>query len=570
MNYKQLVAEQISTALTDMGVEDFSCERVLGILETPPNPQMGDLAFPCFQLAKALRKAPPMIATELASKISLPFLQEVQVANAYINLFYNQTSVITTCIETILEQGSAYGTTDVGAGKKVPIDLSSPNIAKPFSMGHLRSTVIGNALANIMEKHGYQPVRINHLGDWGTQFGKLIVAYKKWGDEDKVKAEPIKELLKLYVYFHEQVENDPTLEDQGREWFKKLEDGDEEAQQLWQWFRDESLKEFKKIYELMGVSFDSFNGEAFYNNQMDRVVDLLEEKGLLTESDGAMVVSLDEYDMPPCLIKKRDGATLYATRDLAAAFYRHEHYDFGKALYVVGGEQRLHFQQLFKVLLKMGYDWANNMHHIPFGMMLKDGKKMSTRKGQVVLLEEVLSQAITDVLKVIQEKNPSLPNKEQVARQVGVGAVIFHDLKNYRLNDVNFSWEEMLTFEGETGPYVQYTHARACSLLKKGGYQPGAVTVVDQALEGPETWAVVTTLMQFPVILEKACDQFDPSQIGKYVIDLAQTFNKFYAHVRIVAEDEQVKQARLQLVAAVIVVLKEGLRLLGLEAPEEM
>lgn len=570
MNYKQLVAEQISTALTDMGVEDFSCERILGILETPPNPQMGDLAFPCFQLAKALRKAPPMIATELASKISLPFLQEVQVANAYINLFYNQTSVITTCIETILEQGSAYGTTDVGAGKKVPIDLSSPNIAKPFSMGHLRSTVIGNALANIMEKHGYQPVRINHLGDWGTQFGKLIVAYKKWGDEDKVKAEPIKELLKLYVHFHEQVENDPTLEDQGREWFKKLEDGDEEAQQLWQWFRDESLKEFKKIYELMGVSFDSFNGEAFYNNQMDRVVDLLEEKGLLTESDGAMVVSLDEYDMPPCLIKKRDGATLYATRDLAAAFYRHEHYDFGKALYVVGGEQRLHFQQLFKVLLKMGYDWANNMHHIPFGMMLKDGKKMSTRKGQVVLLEEVLSQAITDVLKVIQEKNPSLPNKEQVARQVGVGAVIFHDLKNYRLNDVNFSWEEMLTFEGETGPYVQYTHARACSLLKKGGYHPGAVTVVDQALEGPETWAVVTTLMQFPVILEKARDQFDPSQIGKYVIDLAQTFNKFYAHVRIVAEDEQVKQARLQLVAAVIVVLKEGLRLLGLETPEEM
>ncbi|ERM18467.1 arginine--tRNA ligase [Brevibacillus laterosporus] len=570
MNYKQLVAEQITAALTEMGVEDFSCERVLGMLETPPNPQMGDLAFPCFQLAKALRKAPPMIATELASKISLPFLQDVQVTNAYINLFYDQTSVITACIKTILEQGSAYGATTAGAGKKVPIDLSSPNIAKPFSMGHLRSTVIGNALANIMEKHGYQPVRINHLGDWGTQFGKLIVAYKKWGDEDKVKAEPIKELLKLYVHFHEEVENDPTLEDQGREWFKKLEDGDQEAQQLWQWFRDESLQEFKKIYELMGVSFDSFNGEAFYNNQMDRVVDLLEEKGLLTESEGAMVVSLDEYDMPPCLIKKRDGATLYATRDLAAALYRHEQYDFGKALYVVGGEQRLHFQQLFKVLLKMGYDWANNMHHIPFGMMLKDGKKMSTRKGKVVLLEEVLSQAIADVLKVIQDKNPSLANKEQVARQVGVGAVIFHDLKNYRLNDVNFSWEEMLTFEGETGPYVQYTHARACSLLKKGGYQPGAVTVVDKALEGPEAWAVITTLLQFPSILEKARDQFDPSQIGKYVIDLAQTFNKFYAHVRIVAEDEQVKQARLQLVAAVIVVLKEGLRLLGLEAPEEM
>lgn len=512
-----------------------------------------------------------MIATELAEKIEGAPLRSAQAVGPYVNLFLDQQNVAEQVIGTILAQGSAYGSSEAGQGRKVPIDLSSPNIAKPFSMGHLRSTVIGNAIANIMEKRGYQPVRINHLGDWGTQFGKLIVAYRLWGDEEKVKAEPIKELLSLYVRFHEEVENDSTLEDQGREWFKKLEDGDAEAQHLWKWFRDESLKEFMKIYELMNVSFDSTHGEAFYNDKMDRVVTLLEEKGLLTESDGAMVVNLDEYNMPPCLIKKSDGATLYATRDLAAALYRHETYDFAKALYVVGNEQRLHFQQLYKVLEKMGYAWSADMHHIPFGMMLKDGKKMSTRKGKVVLLEEVLAQAIADVQKVIEEKNPSLANKDEVSRQVGVGAVIFHDLKNYRLNDINFSWEEMLTFEGETGPYVQYTHARACSLLRKGEYKPQtAASLVPDALDSKEAWAVITLLNSFPEVIERASDNFDPSQIGKYVIDLAQSFNKFYANVRILAEEEDVKASRLQLVAAVVAVLKEGLRLLGLAAPEEM
>jgi arginyl-tRNA synthetase len=571
MSYKHDVAEKIAAALTQLGVDTFTKETVYGMLETPPNPSMGDIAFPCFQLAKALRKAPPMIASELAGQISGTPLREAQAVGPYVNLFLDQESVASQVIGTILEKGSTYGASNVGQGRNVPIDLSSPNIAKPFSMGHLRSTVIGNAIANIMEKQGYQPVRINHLGDWGTQFGKLIVAYRLWGEEEKVKAEPIKELLHLYIRFHAEVENDPTLEDQGREWFKKLEDGDEEAQHLWKWFRDESLQEFMKIYDLMNVSFDSTHGEAFYNDKMDRVVALLEEKGLLTESEGALVVSLDEYDMPPCLIKKSDGATLYATRDLAAALYRHETYDFAKAIYVVGNEQRLHFQQLYKVLEKMGYDWARDMHHIPFGMMLKDGKKMSTRKGKVVLLEEVLAQAIADVQKVIEEKNPSLENKEAVARQVGVGAVIFHDLKNYRLNDINFSWEEMLTFEGETGPYVQYTHARACSLLRKGNYQPSAkANFAAGALDSKEAWAVITLLNSFPEIIERASDNFDPSQIGKYVIDLAQSFNKFYANVRILAEEEELKASRLQLVAAVVAVLKEGLRLLGLAAPEEM
>ncbi|QRG69690.1 arginine--tRNA ligase [Brevibacillus choshinensis] len=570
MSYKHQVAEKIADALAQQGVENFPKETVYGMLETPPNPAMGDIAFPCFQLAKALRKAPPMIAAELAGQISGAPLRESTAVGPYVNLFLDQAVVAEQVIGAVLSQGSAYGDSHVGQGRKVPIDLSSPNIAKPFSMGHLRSTVIGNAIANIMEKRGYQPVRINHLGDWGTQFGKLIVAYRLWGDEEKVKAEPIKELLTLYVRFHDEAKENPSLEDQGREWFKKLEDGDEEAQHLWKWFRDESLKEFMKIYDLMNVSFDSTNGEAFYNDQMDRVVTLLEEKGLLTESDGALVVSLDEYDMPPCLIKKSDGATLYATRDLAAALYRHETYDFAKAVYVVGNEQRLHFQQLYKVLEKMGYEWSRDMHHIPFGMMLKDGKKMSTRKGKVVLLEEVLAQAIADVQKVIEEKNPSLPNKEEVARQVGVGAVIFHDLKNYRLNDINFSLEEMLTFEGETGPYVQYTHARACSLLRRGNFQPAPSALAAGALDSKEAWAVITLLNAFPEVIERASENFDPSQIGKYVIDLAQSFNKFYANVRILAEEEDIKASRLQLVAAVVAVLKEGLRLLGLSAPEEM
>ncbi|TRY27857.1 arginine--tRNA ligase [Brevibacillus sp. LEMMJ03] len=571
MSYKHQAASIIAAALTRLGADQFTAETVYDMLETPPNPSMGDIAFPCFQLAKALRKAPPLIAAELAGEVSGAPIREAKAVGPYLNLFLDQESVARDVIGTILTQGSAYGSRDIGQGRNVPIDLSSPNIAKPFSMGHLRSTVIGNAIANIMEKHGYRPIRINHLGDWGTQFGKLIVAYKLWGDEEKVKAEPIKELLHLYVRFHEEAEKDPSLEDQGREWFKKLEDGDEEARRLWQWFRDESLKEFMKIYDLMGVQFDSFHGEAFYNDKMDRVVSMLEEKGLLTESDGALVVNLDEYDMPPCLIKKSDGATLYATRDLAAALYRYETYNFAKALYVVGNEQRLHFQQLYKVLEKMGFEWAKEMYHIPFGMMLKDGKKMSTRKGKVVLLEEVLAQAIEDVLNVIREKNPSLENKEEVARQVGVGAVIFHDLKNYRLNDINFSWEEMLTFEGETGPYVQYTHARACSLLRKGGYEPTSeVKLPAGALDSKEAWAVITLLNSFPEVIDRAREQFDPSQIGKYVIDLAQAFNKFYANVRILAEEEDVKTARLQLVAAVVTVLKEGLRLLGLAAPEEM
>ncbi|MBS4193124.1 arginine--tRNA ligase [Bacillus sp. FJAT-49705] len=395
-----------------------------------------------------------------------------------------------------------------------------------------------------------------------------MTAYKMWGNEEKVKANPIKELLALYVRFHEEAEKTTGLEDTGRLWFKRLEEGDKEALSLWNWFRDESLKEFDRIYQLMGMEFDSFNGEAFYNDKMDEVVELLNEKHLLSESDGAMVVTLEEHESPPCLIKKSDGATLYATRDLAAALYRKREYNFAKALYVVGREQSLHFNQVFHVLKKMGYEWSEVMHHIPFGMMLKDGKKMSTRKGKVVLLEEVLQEAIKLAAKNIEERNPNLVDKEEVAKSVGVGAVIFHDLKNDRLHDIEFSLEAMLTFEGETGPYVQYAHARASSIQRKGKLEEQGLFFYE-AYEDDRAWAILSLLMKFEDVIKHAYNQFDPSQIAKYTIDLAQAFNKYYGAVQILKEDDQ-QQARLQLVKAVAIVLKEGLRLLGLKAPEQM
>ncbi|HEO8418529.1 arginine--tRNA ligase [Niallia sp. FSL W8-0635] len=543
---------------------DLPKETIEQLLEKPKYAHLGDLAFPCFTLAKSMRKAPQLIAAEIAEKIESPLIDHVEVVSGYINIFFHQPLVAAKVMEEILDQNEHYG--DFPQDKGVmTIDLSSPNIAKPFSMGHLRSTVIGNALGLIAEKNGYTPIRINHLGDWGTQFGKLIVAYKRWGKEEEVRKNPIKELLKLYVLFHEKAEEDPLLNEEGRKWFNYLEQGNEEATELWKWFRKESLEEFNKIYQLLGISFDSNNGEAFFNDKMEAVVDLLKEKKLLVESQGAQVVELEDF--PPCLIKKSDGATLYATRDLAAAIYRQENYRFVKSLYVVGNEQMLHFKQLFQVLEKMGYDWAKGMAHIPFGMMLKDGKKMSTRKGKVVLLEEVLQAAIELAEKNIEEKNPLLEMKEEVAKQVGTGAIIFHDLKHYRLTDIEFSLEDMLKFEGETGPYIQYTHARACSLLRKGRFSHPA-TIADLQWDDV-SFPIVKILMDFPISVEKAIEHYDPSEIAKYVIDLAKAFNKYYANVQILEENDE-KEARLSLVYAVTLVLKEGLRLLGISAPEAM
>ncbi|HAQ5260236.1 TPA: arginine--tRNA ligase [Enterococcus faecium] len=563
MNNKDLVAKAVYDAVKD----DLTLEQVEQLLENPKSAEHGDVAFPAFSLAKVYRKAPQQIAADLAEKIDSANFEKIEVVGPYLNFFMNKELISKKVLQTVVKEKEHYGDSNIGNQGTVPIDMSSPNIAKPISMGHLRSTVIGNSIGFIMEKIGYQPIRINHLGDWGTQFGKLIVAYKKWGTEEAVKAEPINELLRLYVQFHEVAETEPELNEEARAWFKRLEEGDEEAIQLWQWFRDESMKEFNKIYDLLEVRFDSLNGEAFYNDKMDEIVKLLEEKHLLNEDKGAEIVDLSAYDLNPALIKKSDGATLYITRDLAAALYRKRTYDFKQSLYVVGNEQSYHFKQLKAVLKEMGFDWSDDMRHIPFGLITQGGKKLSTRKGKIVLLEEVLNEAIQSAKEQISEKNPDLENKDAVAIQVGVGAVIFHDLKNDRLNTFDFNLEEVVRFEGETGPYVQYTHARAVSLLEKAGFVPSETA--DYALNDDTSWEVVKLVQKYPETVLSAGEKYEPSVIAKHAIKLAQAFNKYYAHTKILADDEQ-KEARLALVYAVTVLLKEDLRLLGLHAPDKM
>lgn len=563
MNNKDLVAKAVYDAVKD----DLTLEQVEQLLENPKSAEHGDVAFPAFSLAKVYRKAPQQIAADLAEKIDSANFEKIEVVGPYLNFFMNKELISKKVLQTVVKEKEHYGDSNIGNQGTVPIDMSSPNIAKPISMGHLRSTVIGNSIGFIMEKIGYQPIRINHLGDWGTQFGKLIVAYKKWGTEEAVKAEPINKLLRLYVQFHEVAETEPELNEEARAWFKRLEEGDKEAIQLWQWFRDESMKEFNKIYDLLEVRFDSLNGEAFYNDKMDEIVKLLEEKHLLNEDKGAEIVDLSAYDLNPALIKKSDGATLYITRDLAAALYRKRTYDFKQSLYVVGNEQSYHFKQLKAVLKEMGFDWSDDMHHIPFGLITQGGKKLSTRKGKIVLLEEVLNEAIQSAKEQISEKNPDLENKDAVAKQVGVGAVIFHDLKNDRLNTFDFNLEEVVRFEGETGPYVQYTHARAVSLLEKAGFVPSETA--DYALNDDTSWEVVKLVQKYPETVLSAGEKYEPSVIAKHAIKLAQAFNKYYAHTKILADDEQ-KEARLALVYAVTVLLKEDLRLLGLHAPDKM
>lgn len=548
-------------------------EQIYALIEVPKDEAHGDLAFPCFILAKQLRKAPPLIAQDLAEKINqhrLPLVDKVEAVGGYLNFFVRREEGLKRILSQIWTQGELYGNAETGAGKTVAIDLSSPNIAKPFSMGHLRSTVIGNAIANILESQGYRTVRINHLGDWGTQFGKLIVAYRLWGQDLDLSVEPIQKLLHLYVRFHEEAEKHPELDDQARAAFKALEDGDAEEVALWKRFIDISLVEFKGIYRKLGVEFDAYTGESFYNDKMDAVVAELREKHLLKESKGAEVVDLSAYDMPPCLIRKSDGATLYATRDLAAALYRHRHYQAYQLLYVVGAEQKLHFRQLFKVLELMGYDWAKRCTHVAFGMMRFEGKKMSTRKGQVVLLEEVLDKAVALAQQIIEEKNPNLPDKEHVAEAVGVGAIIFNDLKNHRLHDIDFQWDEALNFDGETGPYVQYTYARLSSLLRKGsewaeGEWPGDCS----AISGDVEWSLGKMLGRLGQTLDRAAEQFDPSVVAKYVIDVCQLFNRYYNTTRILEGEETAIRQKLGLVAATRTVIGKCLRLLGLQ-PLEM
>ncbi|WP_324712144.1 arginine--tRNA ligase [Lactobacillus gasseri] len=558
MDFKQKVVDLVSEQV------DLPKEKIAMLIERPKNAKMGDYAFPAFALAKIEHKNPALIAKDIAEKISDDNFTSIQAVGPYVNFAIDHAKLVNATLNDVLTEKKHFGDQQLGEGN-VPIDMSSPNIAKPMSMGHLRSTVIGNSIAKTLEKVGYTPIKINYLGDYGTQFGKLITAYRLWGNEEDVKKDPITNLFHYYVKFHEEAEKDPKLDDEGRAAFKKLENGDEEEIKLWKWFREVSLQEFNRIYKELGVTFDSYNGEAFFNDKMQPVVDELREKGLLEESRGAQVVNLGE-DENPALILKSDGSSLYMTRDLAAALYRKKEYDFVMSLYVAGGEQSGHFKQLKQVLKKMGYDWADNIHHIPFGLITQGGKKLSTRKGNVVFLDKVLKDAVSLAEQQIEEKNPNLANKDQVAHDVGVGAVVFHDLKNDRMDNFDFDLEEVVRFEGDTGPYVQYTNARAQSILRKANKE---ISMDNLSLNDDWSFAVAKALADFPAIVAKASEKFEPSIIAKYALDLSKKFNKYYANVRILDEDDQLN-ARLALVQATSIVLTEALRLLGVNAPKEM
>ena len=562
MNNKELIASELAKV-----IDSLDQDAILNLLEQPKSSDLGDIAFPAFSLAKVERKAPQAIAADIAEKIDQSAFEKVVATGPYVNFFLDKSKISDQVIKSVIEAGADYGQQDEGKGQNITIDLSSPNIAKPFSVGHLRSTVIGDALSNIFRKMGYNTIKINHLGDWGKQFGLLMVAYKKWGNKEAVEANPIDELLKLYVRINAEIENDPELDEEGRKWFKKLEDGDPEATELWQWFRDESLVEFNRIYKLLGVEFDSLNGEAFYNDKMDEGVQILEDKGLLKESKGASIVELDDVNLPPAMIKKSDGATLYITRDIATAIYRARTYNFVKNIYAVGQEQSNHFRQLKAVLKKMGFDWSDDMVHVDFGLVTKNRQKLSTRKGNIILLEPTLQEAISRAKAQIEEKNPELENKEEVAHAVGVGAVKFYDLKTDRRNGYDFDLEAMVSFEGETGPYVQYAYARIQSILRKANFTPS--TDATYSLNDPESWEIIKLLQDFSRVVKRAAENYDPSLIAKYAINLAQAFNKYYAHTRILDESPE-RESRLALSYSTAVVLKEALRLLGVDAPEKM
>ncbi|RMC49480.1 arginine--tRNA ligase [Lactobacillus sp. ESL0225] len=561
MDFKSKVVDLVASQV------DLPKEKINQLIERPKNEKMGDYAFPAFALAKIVHKNPVEIATSIAANLKSADFSTIQAVGPYVNFAINHEKLITQTLQEVLAQKEHYGDQKLGEGN-VPIDMSSPNIAKPMSMGHLRSTVIGNSIAETLKKVGYNPIKINHLGDYGTQFGKLISAYKHWGVEEDVKKDPIMSLFKYYVKFHEEAEKNPELDDEGRSWFKKLEAGDQEAVELWQWFREVSLADFKRIYQELGVTFDSYKGEAFFNDKMQPVIDELKQKKLLHESQGAQVVDMGK-DENPAMIVKSDGTSIYLTRDLAAAIYRMNTYHFVKMIYVVGNEQSHHFVELKTVLKKMGYDWADEIYHVPFGLITQNGKKLSTRKGNVIFLDQVLQDAVSLAGKQIEQKNPDLAHKEQVAHDVGVGAVVFHDLKNERTENFDFDLEEVVRFEGDTGPYVQYTNARAQSVLRKAAKLGQKPNLNNIALNDDWSFAVAKALADFPRIIARSCDKFEPSIIAKYSLDLAKKFNKYYANVKILTDDQQII-ARLALVQATSIVLTEALRLLGVNAPKEM
>lgn len=572
IDFKKEIAEIIAKNL-----EGLTEDEIKSMVEIPQDQSMGDYAFPCFRLAKTMRKAPNLIAAELAEKLQGEQLfSEVSPVNAYVNMFVSREEMMKSTVSEVLEEKENFGRSDIGGNKKVIVEFSSPNIAKPFHIGHIRSTVIGNSLSKIYDALGYDVFKINHLGDYGTQFGKMICAYRRWGNREDVINSPIKTLLGYYTKFHVEVEEHPELEDEARAIFTKLEQGSKEEVELWQWFREESLKEFQRVYDMLGIEFDSYNGESFYSDKMPRFEKELSDKGLLQESKGAQVVDLEEYKLGTALIKKSDGSSLYITRDIAAAVYRKENYDFYKNIYVVATQQNLHFQQLFKILELMGYDWANQCVHVPFGMVRLEEGTMSTRHGRVVFLEDVLNGAIEKTREIIEEKNPNIENLEEITSQVGIGAVVFNELSNNRIKDYTFKWDQILNFDGETGPYVQYTHARCASLLRKAGEDIVAKAQdpknVDFALlaKSDSAYELTKLIYAFPGVVEQAGEKYEPSIITRHIIDIAQCFNKFYHDEHIIVDDEVEKTSKIALVIATKRVIATGIGLLGMKAPERM
>lgn len=567
--------EKIAAVLVEE-IEGLTLGEIRDMLEIPADSKMGDYAFPCFKLAKVLRKAPPMIAKGIAEKLQgNEVFEKVEHVNAYINMFLSRKVFMKELLTGVASEKERYGSSDMGKNRKVIVEFSSPNIAKPFHIGHIRSTVIGNSIYKIYDFLGYDTVRINHLGDYGTQFGKMIVSYRRWGNEEDVTKEPIKTLLGYYVKFHEESEKDPSLEEEARAVFTKLEKGEPEEIRLWQWFRDESLKEFNRVYQLLGIEFDSYAGESFYSDKMDRILNMLQDKNLLVESEGAKIVELEEYNMSPALIMKKDGSTLYITRDITAAVYRKEHYDFYKNLYIVASQQNLHFQQWIKIIELLGFDWAKDCVHIPFGLVSLEEGTMSTRHGRVVFLEEVLTRAINQTKEIILEKNVNTDNLDETARQVGIGAVIFQELSNNRIKDYVFSWEKVLNFEGETGPYVQYTHARAASVLRNGGDSTNQViAAANEAnmdyIQGDSAYELAKLIYRFPEAVVDAGEKYEPSIVTRHIVDIAQGFNKFYHDEHILVNQEEEKKAKLLLSYAAKQTIHNGLKLLGMEAPERM
>lgn len=556
--------------LIEPNVEGLSREDIASLIEIPPKPELGDFAFPCFRLAKTMRKAPQVIAQDICDAIgSVDFLEEIKVQGAYLNFYINKDIFVKSMVESAKAEN--FGGSDIGDGQTICIDYSSPNVAKNFHVGHLRTTIIGNSLYKIYSKLGYNVVRINHLGDWGTQFGKLIVAYKAWGNEDAVKKDGVAELMRLYVRFHDEAEKNPELNDEARAWFTKMEHGDEEALKIWQWFKDISLIEYKRTYELLGVDFDYYLGESFYRDKTEDVVTRLTNANLLSESEGAKIVNLEDYDMAPCLILKNDGSSIYATRDLAAIFYRKETYKFSKCLYVTGQEQKLHFAQVFKVVELLGNDWAREqLVHIPYGLVSLEGAKLSTRSGNVIYAEDILLEAITKIRAIIEEKNPNIPDKDETAKKIGVGAVIFNDLYNQRIKDVSFKWEKLLNFDGETGPYVQYTYARCASILRKVEDFALDAAIDYSQITDPEAIDLLKEISRFPKVVIDAAEKYEPSVVARFAVDVAQSFNKFYNACRINVEDKTTRNARVMLVHLTKKTIKDALALLGIDCPEQM